>query len=287
MWRSRTAALYSVAMLQTLRNLARKITPGAAVSVALHAGLLALLIFGLPDLHMEAEAPEVIQVQLVLPEPEAPGEERQGAGAEAQEASETQETASVGEAVEEVLRTLRPVYRFGEEDAATDEASDGDAPDEREADAASPSEEPDPQERPDEVLEASEDEPEAADAPEEPAETAETARPSPDGESTVATTAMADIPRGIRAGELCATELRRQLLGAVPPHRPNLIPAYRLDEGTVLQVRRGAFRSSTGWHNLQFRCEIDEAATRIVSFVFEVGSPIPPAETAARGLPAT
>lgn len=274
-------------MLQTLKTYARKITPGAAVSAALHAGLLALLIFGLPELHMEAEAPEVIQVQLVLPEPDAPSE----AEAEAQEASETRETASAGGSVEEVLRTLRPVYQFGDEDAGTDEAADGDAPDDQEADAASPSEEPDPQERPDEALEASADEPEAvpaaADEPEEPAETAETARPSPDGESAVATTAMADIPRGIRAGELCATELRRQLLGAVPPHRPNLIPAYRLDEGTVLRVRRGAFRSSTGWHNLQFRCEIDAAATRIVSFVFEVGSPIPPAETAARGLPAT
>ncbi|MDA4848411.1 DUF930 domain-containing protein [Hoeflea poritis] len=282
-------------MLQTLKQLKQKISPGAAVSAGLHAGLLALLVFGLPDLHMEAEAPQVIQVQLVLAEPEAQNEEQLPAEPEAPELSETQETASAGEPIEELLRILRPVYEFGEEDAGTDEASDGDAPEDQEADVASPAEEPpeepEPKEQPDEVLEAAQDEPaqdtEAVEEPEEPSETAETARPSPDGDSAVATTAMADIPRGIRAGELCATELRRQLLGTVPPHRPNLIPAYRLDEGTVIRVRKGAFRTATGWHNLRFRCEIDDAATRVVAFEFEVGSPIAPEEWAARGLPAS
>ena len=283
-------------MLQTLKRFKEKITPGAAVSAALHAGLLALLVFGLPDLTMEAEPPDVIQVQLVLSGEDAPDEEQQTAAPEVDEESEEQQTAAAGEPIEEPLRILRPVYQFGEEDTrAEEETEDGDALKDRQAAEALQSDlplpEPDEPEQPGEALAATDVEsaaaPDTEDEPLEPEETAETAVSSPDGESEVATTAIAGRPRGIRAGELCATELRRRLHGTVPPHRPDLIPAYRLDQGTVLQVRRGAFRTVTGWHNLRFRCEINEDATRIVSFEFEVGAPIPPAEWAGRGLPAT
>ncbi|WP_419909942.1 DUF930 domain-containing protein [Hoeflea sp.] len=280
-------------MLQTLKRFKEKITPGAAVSVSLHVLLLAVLVFGLPEITMdEPDPPEVIEVQLVLPGEETQEEQEQNAEPLAQEESEELETAAAGEPVEEMLRILRPVYEFGEEDTGAEEAADGNAPENEEAEASEePLAEPEEPEEPGESLEASDAEPtaeeETAEDEEEPAETTETARPSPKGDSEVATTAIAGRPRGVRAGELCATELRRQLLGTVPPHRPNLIPAYRLDEGTVLQARRGAFRTVTGWHNLKFRCEIDEGATRIVSFEFEVGAPIPPAEWAGRGLPAS
>lgn len=101
----------------------------------------------------------------------------------------------------------------------------------------------------------------------------------------LSTTAMSTLPRGLRAGELCATALRQRLRNSMPPYWPDLLPAYRLDKGNVLQVRKGAFRSEDQWYNLSFRCEVDEAATRVVSFAFDVGAPIPESEWRRRGFP--
>ena len=52
----------------------------------------------------------------------------------------------------------------------------------------------------------------------------------------IATTAMADVPRGVRAGRLCVTELREQLLHALPPFFPDLLPFQGLDDGEVIEV---------------------------------------------------
>ncbi|MBX3570323.1 MAG: DUF930 domain-containing protein [Rhizobiaceae bacterium] len=98
-----------------------------------------------------------------------------------------------------------------------------------------------------------------------------------------ATTAMAGVPRGIRAGRLCATELRLQLLN--DGHFPDLLPSYELKEGTVLAVRRGAFRAGGSWHNLAFECQVDSDATGVLSFAFRVGDRLPPDEARRRGLP--
>lgn len=101
----------------------------------------------------------------------------------------------------------------------------------------------------------------------------------------VATTAMGRLPRGERAGELCLTELRDQLLNASPPFFPQLLPSYRLSQGTVLEVREGAFLANAQWFNLSFRCKIDPDATRVESFAFNVGRPIPRSEWKRRHLP--
>ncbi len=98
-----------------------------------------------------------------------------------------------------------------------------------------------------------------------------------------ATTAMANIPRGIRAGRLCASELRLQLL--VSAYAPDILPSYRLDEGTVLRVMRGAFRAGGEWRNLSFECQVDPQATVVRSFAFNVGDPLSRDEAARRGLP--
>ncbi len=108
-----------------------------------------------------------------------------------------------------------------------------------------------------------------------------------DNGSDVATTAIGEIPRAIRAGRLCATELRSQMTGSLPPYWPDILPTYPLKEGNILQIRKGAFRSRAQWYNLSFRCEVDEAATRVFSFEFEDGVPIPRAEWAIRGFPAS
>lgn len=98
-----------------------------------------------------------------------------------------------------------------------------------------------------------------------------------------ATTAMAGIPRGIRAGRLCATELRLQLLASA--YSPDLLPSYRLDEGTLLKVRRSAFRAGGAWHSLSFECRVDARATGVRSFALHVGDPLSRDETMRRGLP--
>jgi hypothetical protein len=101
----------------------------------------------------------------------------------------------------------------------------------------------------------------------------------------VARTAMGGIPRDIRASQLCSTELREQLRHATPAYRPELLPSYRLPSGTVMEVRRGAFRADAQWYDLSFRCELDEGVTKVVSFAFEIGSPIPQSQWRKRGFP--
>lgn len=123
--------------------------------------------------------------------------------------------------------------------------------------------------------------------PEEPVELAEakTLFSQNVTDDPVARTAMNGLPRGIRASELCTTELREQLRRSSPPYRPELLPSYRLPSGTVLEVRSGAFRADAQWYNLSFRCEIDENATKVLSFAFNVGEPVPRGEWRRRGFP--
>ncbi|WP_436814779.1 DUF930 domain-containing protein [Neorhizobium sp. DT-125] len=101
----------------------------------------------------------------------------------------------------------------------------------------------------------------------------------------IATAAMGNVPRGVRAGQLCATEMQAQLRHSSPPYRPEIVQVYRLSSGTVLEVRRGAFRASAQWYDLSFRCEVDENATKVLSFAFDVGAAVPQSEWRKRGFP--
>ncbi|MER9564205.1 DUF930 domain-containing protein [Mesorhizobium sp. M0571] len=102
----------------------------------------------------------------------------------------------------------------------------------------------------------------------------------------IATIAMAALPRGERVGQLCATELGGQLLHASPPYFFDSIPKYRLKEGTVLNVASAPFPVNGQWYDLSFRCEVDPDATKVISFGFRVGDPVPRSELKRRGLPA-
>jgi hypothetical protein len=102
---------------------------------------------------------------------------------------------------------------------------------------------------------------------------------------TLATVAMAGIPRGVRAGQLCSTELSAQLQNGSPAYRPDVLPAPKLPEGTVLNARNIGFRSGGQWHDVSFRCEVDADATRIVSFSMNVGGVVPRSEWRKRGFP--
>ena len=81
------------------------------------------------------------------------------------------------------------------------------------------------------------------------------------------------------------SELRDQLLNADPPFLPDLLPQTRLKEGTVIEIRNNAFRSFGQWFELSYRCEIDPEATKVLSFAYRVGDPIPRSQWARRGFP--
>ena len=98
-------------------------------------------------------------------------------------------------------------------------------------------------------------------------------------------TAMNGMPQAARVDLLCMTELRAQLRTATPPYQPDLLPSFRLESGTVLQPRRAAFRAGGQWYDLAFRCELNTQVTRVESFTFRVGAPVPRSEWSARGFP--
>ena len=100
-----------------------------------------------------------------------------------------------------------------------------------------------------------------------------------------ATLAMANIPRGVRAGRLCATELRLQLQYGPTAYTPEWLTSYKLDEGTVLSVRHGSFRAGGAWYNVSFECQVDPEATEVVSFAYRVGERLSPEEAKRRRVP--
>ncbi|MER8981596.1 DUF930 domain-containing protein [Mesorhizobium sp. M0870] len=100
---------------------------------------------------------------------------------------------------------------------------------------------------------------------------------------TSATTSMAGVPRGKRAAQLCASALQQQLLDA--SYFPELIPSVPLKAGNILDAPDVAFRTTTTWYHLGFRCEVDTDATKVLSFNFRVGPVIPPDQWVRLGLP--
>jgi hypothetical protein len=197
---------------------------------------------------------------------------------------------------------LRPVFQFGEKDAGPREALGGNSPEDG---AASPTSQPDPDKQDlaePSALPAAELKSQAQPlgAPEtsapKPTQPAKVQKASKPGETktlfsqtatgdSIAVTAMGDVPRGVRAGRLCVTELRDQLRNALPPYFPDLLPSYRLEEGTVIDVPRAAFRVGGEWYDLSYRCAVDTNATKVVSFAFRVGDVLSPIEWRRRGLP--
>lgn len=234
-------------------------------------------------------------------------------------APEQTETAEAGQQSQS-LQALKPVFEFGEEASGPEVSENGNAsegkvedqpedvaPAETVEDETAPTETSEPTPPPPEltasvsdsaiadminatVPEPEEPKPETKPEQEPPKEDDELKQASTifsetEGAGKAAVTAMAKMPRGVRGGQLCATELREQLRHAARPYRPDILPTYSFPAGNVLQVNRGAFRNAEGWHNIRFRCEINTEGTKITGFAFDVGDPIPRAEWAKRGLP--
>ncbi|MER9439368.1 DUF930 domain-containing protein [Mesorhizobium sp. M0618] len=96
-----------------------------------------------------------------------------------------------------------------------------------------------------------------------------------------ATSSMENVPRGQRVATLCGNVLSRELQTA--DYTVKWVPTITLDKGNVLNPAQAAFSTRNTWYNLNFRCEVDPDATRVLSFNFRVGSLVPPGEWASRG----
>ncbi|MDF1609627.1 DUF930 domain-containing protein [Hoeflea sp. YIM 152468] len=102
----------------------------------------------------------------------------------------------------------------------------------------------------------------------------------------VAMAAMGSLPRGLRASQLCTSELREQLRNAPERFGLELLPSYRLDTGNVLTETNAAFRADGAWYSLSFRCTVDDAALQVTGFAHKVGQKIPRSQWDSRGFPA-
>ncbi|TLX14085.1 DUF930 domain-containing protein [Rhizobium sp. MHM7A] len=93
----------------------------------------------------------------------------------------------------------------------------------------------------------------------------------------VARTAIGNMSRGQRMDELCRTELGQQLEHESPKYRGAGLPSYKFTNETVVEVRqRGRFVSGSGrWYRIQFRCEVNADATKVLAFFYKVGDLIP------------
>lgn len=266
-------------------------------SLVLHLLIVALLIFGLPVSLSQPQKEQAVTVDLVPPpEPAEKAEVKSSPAAEVPKPEKSQEangeTSSAGDesARHPPAPAIRPVFQFGEEDAGPRMSPDGNS-----AEDGSPTAQRNPDER--DVAEPAQAGSEAtnqAPPPEAPAADAQeppklreaktlfsqaaTGRPT-------ATTAMAGVPRPVRAGRLCLTELRAQLLNASPPFFPDLLPSEWKNDGTTVDIPDTAFRASGQWYSLGYRCKVDQDATKVVSFALRVGEAIPRSEWKRRGLP--
>jgi hypothetical protein len=252
-------------------------------SFVLHLLIAALLMFGLPVSLSQPLEEQAVQVDLVPPpkpsekakvEPSPPAEES-NSGKSQEQHVETQSAPS------------SDVFQFGKKDAGPRKAPDGNSGTEdgsasptarRDLDKQVPAEPPALT-----AIESASQVPHPADAAKvQKAVKLQDAKTLYSRAATgdpIATSAMGDVPRGVRAGRLCLSELREQLLHALPPYFPDVLPS-----SPILEVRNTNFRSSGQWYSLSYRCGVDADAMKVVSFAFHVGDPVPRSEWNRLGL---
>jgi hypothetical protein len=278
-------------------------------SVALHSLAIVLLVFGLPLPLPHPQKDDAISVDLVPP-PKPPEKPKTPAHPPAEKPApekvdkpktKAQPPAENSATQRSPIPTLRPVYQFGDRDAGPRKSLDGGSPEDK-AKTSKTHDDPD-KKAPAEarILTATQGSkadmrsaaPEKSSKASKPGKTQDRvklqeatklfSRSATDDPR--ATTAMRNMPRDERGGWLCVTELRDQLLSASPPYLPDLLPAFRLTGGSVMDVQKSAFRTGGRWYDLSYRCEVNKDATRVQSFAFHVGEPIPQSDWSRRELP--
>ncbi|WP_037111672.1 DUF930 domain-containing protein [Pseudorhizobium marinum] len=250
----------------------------------------------------EAEEPE----PPAPPEPEPPAQEEE---AEPAPEPQTEPEAQVPDEPAAPTPALRTVFEFGEETTGPEMSRDGDAatdarepPEVTEEPIEEPVEPPAPdvlsagpgvspnpsiaEPAPPEVVEeAAEEDEQTAEAPLVALTEATTLFSQAVTDDLLAQTEIGDLSHPVRAALLCDTELTAQLRNASPPQDPEFVPKQPMTEGTVLELRNTGFFSVGQWHDLSFRCEINEEATKVIGFSLFIGAPVPRSEWRNRGFP--
>lgn len=310
----------SVAMESDVRNQRMVFGWALPASLVVHLLIAAILIFGLPTSLLSPDKEQAVAVELVPPpnpaektaaEPPPPPPEKPKAEKSPEPHVEGPSAAKNDPAQQAPVPTIRPVVEFGEKDEGPRQSIDGDSTEDeapapvQEADkqdleallAAAEAEQSNPAAQPT-MPQSQQPEPAAPEPPAAKPEAPAKARKPATLEKAKklfsraaagnarATTAMGNIPRPVRAGQLCLTELRAQLMNGSPPYFPDLLPSEFRNDGKTVDIPKTAFRASGQWYDLGYRCEVDTDALRVVSFAFRVGKAIPSSEWKRRGLPA-
>jgi hypothetical protein len=101
--------------------------------------------------------------------------------------------------------------------------------------------------------------------------------------------ALGNLPRIGRIRQLCNIEaleqIRRQRPGSFPDILVPPVPSGGIVTNDTMNAMGAAFRSRSNWYNVDFKCQVDADATKVVSFRFAVGGAVPRNEWRARRLP--
>ncbi len=248
---------------------------GLGASVILHLLLVAVLLFGVPDVFPPVEE-QSIHVELVEPEEKAPEP------APSPEQVGEPEPPQVAELAAEQTQEQKP--QAFESAAPEDDKPQPDDPVE-----TTLTEEPQTQ------TETAEDK--IAETKEE-AVTLQPVKSDPELKKAKeihskdmlsdprVKQAIGKLPMKDRMVQVCSIEaleqIRRQKAGAFPDI---LAPIGSETQGTRFEVKNGAFRSQGKWYEVRFQCQVNADAMRIEDFRYNIGQAIPESEWQARELP--
>jgi hypothetical protein len=102
--------------------------------------------------------------------------------------------------------------------------------------------------------------------------------------------AMKTLAADERIIQLCDVEAMEQVRRAKAALTPDYVIAYALADLKLsahqMEAEGGAFLSHRNWYSLKFRCGVSADDSRVVSFAFLVGQPIPKSQWASHNLTA-
>jgi uncharacterized protein DUF930 len=94
-----------------------------------------------------------------------------------------------------------------------------------------------------------------------------------------------------RAAQLCSIEAMGQIAKSGSQFTPELVSSYAMSQikfvGSLLIAEGAAFQSDGNWYGLAFRCRVSPDRTRVQSFEFAIGDPIPKSQWLSHNLTST
>lgn len=100
-----------------------------------------------------------------------------------------------------------------------------------------------------------------------------------DPRSRQARAALAGFDTADRMVQLCGIEAMEQVHAWDTQFQPDSVVAYAMAETKIgpheVVAEGGAIRSEKRWFNIAYRCELAPDLSRVVSFAFRLGEPIP------------